>query len=105
MKLPDKVKVGGTEYKIELTEPRDEETVGATWNREARIQVHPGLAEDVQRTTFWHELFHAMYFDAGLDTLDQPTEEQVVNLLSQRLVALVYDNPQLLETFTRGGEA
>lgn len=105
MKLPEKVKVGGTEYRIELAEPRDEDNVGEARFREALILVHPDLAEDVLRTTFWHELLHAMYYDAGLDTIDQPTEEQVVDLLAQRLVALVDDNPGLLGTFTRGGEA
>lgn len=98
MKLPKTVRVGSLTYTVDSKEPRDEDLIGLTNTREAIIEVHPGIADELQASTFWHELFHALWFDAGLDTVDDASEEQVVDMLSARFVDLVRDNPNILKT-------
>lgn len=44
--------------------------------------------------TFWHELFHAIHYSAGL--YDMPDEEEITEREASVFLAMIVDNPELL---------
>ena len=68
------------------------ELVGLTEPYKATIHVSPGISEQVQPITLAHEVLHALWFSAGLNHIDNPTQENVVSMMAPGLVSFLRDN-------------
>jgi len=96
MNIPKKVKVGGKFYTVKITDC----LIGGTDNRAAEIdyrnnEIRIGHNETSrQHASFWHEIFHAIFDDLGYSEHD----EKQVDELSNKLHALIVDNPKIFET-------
>ena len=71
------------------------EMVGATEPYQTNIHISPDMDENVQKITLAHELLHALWFNAGLAQILDPTQEQVVSLLAPRLLEFLQQNPHI----------
>jgi len=92
MKIPEKVKVGGRVYTVEITENI---SLGSNYTGEIDytklvIRVRP-MAQAKMEHDFIHELFHAMYDHCGYS---EHTEE-VADRFAAILHAIVCDNPEM----------
>lgn len=71
--------------------------MGRTDMRDLEITIDHTLAEQVIRDTLLHECLHAVWIDAGLDEMENLTEEQIINTIAPRLVSMMRVNPELME--------
>lgn len=93
----DKVKVGGTIFRIERTHDlRDvngEKVDGRISYSKSLITLDNELSPQAEMETLWHELFHAILIHAGLKA-----SETMVDALAYGTLMILTDNPQLVET-------
>jgi hypothetical protein len=71
MKIPDKVRVAGIEYKVSLTDDFSDVKIGTIDYHNAEILIKTDVAVDVQKWTFYHELLHAMLTAIGYKVNDK----------------------------------
>ena len=95
MKIPDKVKIGGITYKVEITEMfvGGSDRQGECDPANTIIRVRPGN-EDNMWLTFLHELFHAINFFRGI--FGDEHDEREIESMAQALAMIISDNPGLL---------
>jgi len=94
MKIPDKVKVGGLEYRVVTTDilKKGESYAGEIDYMGCEIRLKPHESKQSQYQTFLHELCHALYVHCGYYDHD----EREIESLSQALAMVIRDNPGLL---------
>lgn len=102
VKIPNKVKIGSTTFKVEKTkEELDGGAMGRTYFTRSLIQYQAGVvAEEQQITTVLHEALHSIIFVYGLHRalkLNEENEEILVSLLEQPLMSFIKNNPQLIK--------
>ena len=59
----------------------------------ARIRIHRTLDPQLKRVTLWHEIIHALLFNAGV--YEPEHNEQQIDALAHGIVQVLRDNPQL----------
>ena len=91
MKIPDKLKVGGTVYDIEICDCISDEPDGLFVYNKSKIIVVRRESEQAMKQTFFHELFHAIDCAYNGGNL----EEDVIERLSQGMYQVVKDNPSI----------
>lgn len=90
--MRDKIKVGGVEYKIkqkqfvEIDEDRNYQ--GCCDYRRTEIQVLDSLSNERKEDVMWHELTHAIFYEAGFEDQD----EDMVNRVAKVMAQVVKDN-------------
>jgi len=84
MQIPDKIKIGYREYKLEEWK----QTVASA--NEAQGQFYAN--------TLIHECLHAIIYQWNMD-LEEKVEESVVNGLANGLTTIFVDNPKLMDYF------
>lgn len=92
MKIPKKIKIGGTTYKVCLT---NNISAGNNYNGEILyddrvINIRPCESQEL---TFLHETVHGIMKMGGYYEHD----EQMVEILAQGLLAVIKDNKGLFE--------
>jgi hypothetical protein len=99
MKIPEKIKVGYREYKLE----KWKQTVANAGDAHGQFFAKEGVigytAEETgvsHANTILHELFHSIIYQWNID-LDEKTEEIVVNGLTNGLTTVFVDNPELVD--------
>ena len=106
MKIPKRVKIGAYIYQVELSEDigREGDCYGSTHHSSEKIFIDPYYSKTKQKTTFIHELLHAIFEVSGLnhrfaakekDAL--PTSEDVVRETATLLNQVLEDNPGILK--------
>lgn len=96
MNIPDKVKVGGLTFAVEVVDKMDDDTaVGKTYFQDLKIKI--GKANpDFMGQVFMHELIHAMNGEIN---------ETEVEFIAMSLFQIIKDNPQVFEGGGNNGRA
>ena len=105
MPLPKKVKVRDFTYSVERVKDlhriddngRRHDYFGLVNVRTDSIQIEEEMSHQNVQLTLAHELVHAMLHQTPLNV--HPDEEDICNSLAPMLIALIRDNPQLVEYF------
>ena len=99
MNIPDKIKVGYRDYKLEewkQTVASANEAHGQFFSKEGVIGYTVEEKGVSHANTILHELFHAIIYQWHID-LDEKMEEAVVNGLTNGLMTVFVDNPELMD--------
>lgn len=94
MKIPKKVKVGGTTYKIKNV---DIISAGTGLNGlcdydNSVIELLKSHKQQAKEEVFLHELIHALFYHCDLKQ-----DEHTVELLAQALYMVIKDNPEVFK--------
>lgn len=93
MKIPEKVKIGAHEYKIEFRDDLDDENMGVCRPSKLKIFIDERLPQTQQEETFIHECLHAIVSELGRYTYNQyDEEERDVQSLSHAIYQVLKDN-------------
>ena len=97
MKIPDKLKVGAIEYRVEqVSEIIDsQDLTGRIDYRNATIQIDQRGDPMAKLQTFFHEMVHAIHNHTAADRNESPPNEREVDTLASALVMVVKDNPEV----------
>ena len=91
--LPKSIKVLGKPWRVILTESAfGTYTYGATYARELKMEIHKDQPPLQELDTVIHELIHVVE-----DTIKLEFSEKDVHGLAAGLVAILVDNPELVE--------
>lgn len=96
-KMPESVKVGYRDFKIEPWPSHEATTYGADGlcdKRNAIIRIRDDLEPQLKAETLIHELKHAAWDMAALG--DRATEEAAITSLSRYEAQIWRDNPELV---------
>ena len=99
MHIPDKIKVGYREYKLEewkQTVASANEAQGQFFSKEGVIGYVATEKGVSHANTILHEIMHAIIYQWNIE-LDEKVEELVVNGLSNGLTTVLVDNPKLMD--------
>ena len=102
MKIPQKVKVGGKTYQVEITDRLDLGNVnysGEVNYQDLIIRICP-QAQQKMEGDFLHELCHAIYNHLGSNDHDEKKIEE----LASALYMVIQDNPEMFERGVEGGK-
>jgi hypothetical protein len=100
VKPPRKIKVGPFTYRIERGTVRDDEQGNTLFERQ-RIAIRPGLAPGLEAEVVTHECLHTLTELTGQAArLGPKREEELVRALAPALLALLRENPRLVEYLT-----
>jgi hypothetical protein len=93
MKIPESVRIGGVDYKIEFVpDLNDGECViyGHIHYGESKIKINSTNQEHQHKcVALWHEILHGLIEHANLRIDD---EEQIVNVLAKGIYQVLQDN-------------
>lgn len=92
MNIPNKVKVGGLTYKVEILEELDS-CVGKTTYEDLDIKIKKA-EEDFMNLTFWHEILH---------TINGELRETDIEFLAMSLYQVFKDNPEIFQGGVKNG--
>lgn len=95
MNIPDKIKIGGKIYKVEIT---DNLVLGCDYSGECVesdliIRIRPNMAEGQKEFVFIHEILHAIYYFLGYGKHDEKKIDELANTLHM----VIQDNPNIFE--------
>jgi hypothetical protein len=96
MNIPDKVKIGYKDFKINKVDGEviedDEICYGVIYNDKGFINISGKYSEDLQKCTVIHECIHGIdnVFDIGL-------KEEQVEKLAKGLYGFIKDNPEVFK--------
>jgi hypothetical protein len=103
VKPPRAVKVGPFKYGVHGLSQLHSITgdAGGVDHIKQEIIYHPEQADEQERDTILHELLHCLIFQTHLrKKFEEAEEEELVWTLSPRLLALLRDNPRLVQYLT-----
>ena len=94
MKIPKSVKVGGTTYRVKVT--NNLELGSKNYSGEIRyasreIRIAKNNNKEMLCATFLHELFHAIFDFHG----HQQHDEKLIEELANALFMIIVDNPDI----------
>ena len=99
LSIPDRIYIGDMEWRVFLLETWVTRPSGTTlgWTDEAtqHIYIYDGT-EDQVADTFFHEVLHAVFFQAAT-WLPYDQEEQLIRRLTPVLRGLMRDNPMFVD--------
>lgn len=95
MKIPDHLKIGGFNYKVEIT---DNISIGYQYTgeidyRKQIISLRPNSSESYMERTLIHEMCHAIYDFLGYDVHDEKKIDELANALHM----VIKDNPEVFK--------
>jgi len=99
MNIPEKIKVGYRDYKLEewkQTVASANEAQGQFFSKEGVIGYTADEKGVSHANTLIHEILHAIIYQWNMD-LDEKIEEHVVNGLTNGLTTVLVDNPKLID--------
>jgi Zn-dependent peptidase ImmA (M78 family) len=104
-KIPARLRVGTVTYELDCSGGRITRA-GITVSMHGVMSIDTDMPADQQRQTLLHEVLHAV-FDNGIATLlcdgKDDLDELIVQMLTEPLLAVLRDNPDLL-VFLLGDE-
>lgn len=96
MRLPKSVKVGFRSVPIATRKFSDPAEYGCYHTHGDRIEINRALAPNLRAMILVHEILHAM-FATAMPQVDDEVEETIIRALTPQIVALIRDNPRLIE--------
>ena len=99
MNIPDKIKVGYKEYKLEewkQTVASANEAQGQFFSKEGVIGYVTTEKGVSHANTILHEIMHAIIYQWNIE-LGEKEEEHLVSALSNGLTTVLVDNPNLMD--------
>ncbi|WP_423189432.1 hypothetical protein ACO1PF_00530 [Alkalibacterium sp. f15] len=83
----DKVKIGGTTYKVEMVDDLagSDDCFGYIQYKKSLIQLDNNLEEQMHNKTFIHELTHALFIEAGYNDHEEDMANRIGLVLYQAL--------------------
>lgn len=93
MRIPEKIKIGGTVYAVEITDKMELgiNNVSAEINyNNLVIRISP-QAKSKMEADFIHEMVHAIYFGLGYRDHDEKRVDELANALH----SVIVDNPDV----------
>jgi len=92
MQIPDKIKVGGFTYTVEITDNLEtgSESIGEISYKKLAIRLRP-LVKGRMEQSLVHEIVHAVFDNLG----KQGQDEEEVDRLAGAFYALIVDNPEM----------
>ena len=98
-KPPASITVGPYRYGVTVDDARiPPDLYGLCDKGKHVVALHPDQSAVRLRSTLMHELLHALCDLTGVD--DDKAEERIVTVLAPALLALLRENPRLLEWLT-----
>ena len=101
MNIPDKIKIGYREYKLEewkQTVASANEAQGQFFAKEGIIGYTAEEKRVSHANTVLHEILHAIVYQWNIE-LEDKEEEKLVNGLTNGLTTVFVDNPKLMDYF------
>lgn len=99
MKLPTSIKIGPFNYKLIISEAHMTDTHGQTSLETKEIIIYKSPNLEAMRETLQHEIMHVLLEDIPTTIKEigdeEKMEEQLIRLLSPRLMSLAQDNPDI----------
>lgn len=97
--MSDTVRVDGITYKIErvenlLDDTGDKRLSGQIKYEDSVIQIDARLKSQWERQVLWHEIFHGIIEQRGIEVKD---EDRTVDQLAYAIMQVLRDNPWLAE--------
>lgn len=93
MKIPETIKIGSKEWKIELDdEVREDGAYGKCFPSLSKIYLYKRQEQKEIEITLIHELLHACASFVGIKDHDKLTEEEFINRVSQILHTVLEEN-------------
>ena len=99
MHIPEKIKVGYRNYKLEewkQTVASANEAQGQFFAKEGIIGYTADEKGVSHANTLIHEILHAIVYQWNME-LDEKTEEHIVNGITNGLTTVLVDNPKLID--------
>ena len=99
MHIPDKIKVGYKEYKLEewkQTVASANEAQGQFFSKEGVIGYVTTEKGVSHTNTILHEIMHAILYQWNME-LEEKEEEKLVNGITNGLTTVFVDNPKLID--------
>ena len=105
MTLPERVKIGPIVYEVcvveRLTDAGNNRTLwGNVKQDECRVFLEAGISDQQKRQTLLHEVIHVLLHQSGRP--EQAEDEGLVEALGHGFMAVLIDNPALIEFVTEG---
>lgn len=94
--FPAKITIGTMEYSAEQVINLYSDSVAANGTVSftyLKIKVDESLPECIKACVIWHEVFHALFYRAGLEP---EKEEAIVRMLGYAVVEILRNNPALI---------
>jgi predicted SprT family Zn-dependent metalloprotease len=100
MIIPNKVKVGGLEFEVleDVNVNNEGQVFGSTHFRKQKIFIEPDEKQQKKEQTFFHEVLHAVWWQAGLHSRykeQKNLEEEIVEALANGMYQVLKDNDLL----------
>lgn len=108
--LPKKIKIGYKDYTISLFTSIDtsrEQKYGHADHTACQIKIMPDLTNKELANTLYHEILHGVFFcfnvpdGSGEDRINHLTEERAVLSITNGIMAVYRDNPDLHDFFKK----
>ena len=99
MNIPEKIKVGYRDYKLEewkQTVATANEAHGQFFSKEGVIGYTTDEKGVSHANTVLHEILHAIVYQWNIE-LEDKEEEKLVNILTNWLTTVFVDNPKLMD--------
>ena len=99
MHIPEKIKVGYRNYKLEewkQTVASANEAQGQFFSKEGDIGYTADEKGVSHANTLIHEILHAIVYQWNME-LDEKAEEHIVNGITNGLTTVLVDNPKLID--------
>ena len=99
MHIPEKIKVGYRNYKLEewkQTVASANEAQGQFFSKEGVIGYTADEKGVSHANTLIHEILHAIVYQWNME-LDEKTEDHIVNGITNGLTTVLVDNPKLID--------
>jgi len=94
---PAKIRIGQADYTVHMFPETHDATYGVCLADHQRIYLSPNQTWQQAGNTLLHEVMHAIWHQSGLNCIDAPTEENVVNIMATWLHLVMTVNPDFAE--------
>jgi hypothetical protein len=95
--IPQKISIGQVDYTVHLFPDTHYNTYGVCLTDHQRIYLSVNQGWQQAGNTLLHEVMHAIWHQSGLNCIDTPTEENIVNIGATWIQMVLAENPDLTE--------
>lgn len=95
--LPQTIRIGQADYTIHIFPAEHDAVYGVCLVDHQRIYLSQNQSWQQAGNTLLHEVMHAIWHQSGLNCIENPTEEAVVNIMSTWVHLVMTSNPDLAE--------
>jgi hypothetical protein len=105
-KIPKQIKLGWRIYSIGIGKRTHDKENETTWGEidyeRCRIFLNEDGSDETMKATLLHEIVHWIWYNSGQTKLRE--NEGAVECITNHLMMIFRDNPELAKTLFQGGE-